>query len=190
MVPTCSVGRVIYWVGNFGQWAAWIYWVGKFNLLGGHLTCYLPPWSQIIPLINLRGWKGTLSGPHIPVPTFPLQVSTCQGVTAQEEISFDICLCMPVLFIASCQLTHAYFLEPLLWRSQCRHFHDVTTKSGRRLGLNMLRVLLWCVFLLLKWYLLDFQNANGCFLNITIMNINFTNDTVFWNKIFGPFSQV
>ena len=23
-------------------------------------------------MINLEGWKGTLSGPHLPVPTFPL----------------------------------------------------------------------------------------------------------------------
>ena len=23
------VGKMIYWVGSFGQWAGWIYWVGK-----------------------------------------------------------------------------------------------------------------------------------------------------------------
>ena len=23
------VGKIIYWVGNFEQWAGWIYWVGK-----------------------------------------------------------------------------------------------------------------------------------------------------------------
>ena len=24
-----SVGKIIYWMGSFGQWAGWIYWVGK-----------------------------------------------------------------------------------------------------------------------------------------------------------------
>ena len=24
-----SVGKMIYWVDNFGQWAGWIYWMGK-----------------------------------------------------------------------------------------------------------------------------------------------------------------
>ena len=47
IVPIFSVGKIIYWVGNF--WA-----MGRFNLLGGQsnliggqiptqLTCYLPP---------------------------------------------------------------------------------------------------------------------------------------------------
>ena len=29
------------------------------------------------PLVNLRGRKSTLSGPHIPVPTFPLSTGNC-----------------------------------------------------------------------------------------------------------------
>ena len=29
LVPIISLGKIIYWVGNFGQWAGWIYWVGK-----------------------------------------------------------------------------------------------------------------------------------------------------------------
>ena len=29
MVPIFSVGKIIYWVGNFRQWAGLIYWVGK-----------------------------------------------------------------------------------------------------------------------------------------------------------------
>ena len=29
VMPIFSVGKIIYWVANFGQWAGLIYWVGK-----------------------------------------------------------------------------------------------------------------------------------------------------------------
>ena len=29
IVSIFSVGKIIYWVGNFGHWAGLIYWVGK-----------------------------------------------------------------------------------------------------------------------------------------------------------------
>ena len=45
------------------------------------------------PLVNLSGWKSTLSGPHIPVPTFPLSIPPPPPVTTklwnmEVEISY------------------------------------------------------------------------------------------------------
>ena len=44
-----SVCKVIYWVGNFGQWAAWIYCVGKLIYWVGKCPPSLPviylPWN-------------------------------------------------------------------------------------------------------------------------------------------------
>ena len=38
-----SVGKKIYWVGNFGQWAGLIYWVGKLIYWVGTVNLLLPP---------------------------------------------------------------------------------------------------------------------------------------------------
>ena len=39
VVPIFLWARIIYWVGNFGQWAGWIYWAG--GQMPTQLTCYL-----------------------------------------------------------------------------------------------------------------------------------------------------
>ena len=40
-----SVGKIIYWVGNFRAMGRLNLLGGQINLLGG-LTCHLPPWSK------------------------------------------------------------------------------------------------------------------------------------------------
>ena len=67
-----SVGKKIYWVSNFGQWAGWIYWVGRliywvdiFNLLGLFTSlverffvfhCFCPHIDEV----NEENWQNVL----------------------------------------------------------------------------------------------------------------------------------
>ena len=43
-MPIFSVGKIIYWVGNFGQWAGLIYWVGNLTMYwsGHQIEEFLP----------------------------------------------------------------------------------------------------------------------------------------------------
>ena len=50
-----SVGKIINWVGNFGQWAGWIYWLGTCP---PQLICYLPHWLQLQVWVAARYAEG------------------------------------------------------------------------------------------------------------------------------------